>query len=108
MPPQVFVTPHEDRLPFSSFLDRLSSPREGEVLYVQTQNSNLTSDSEMSSLRGDVEEPEWAREALGEGAGGRPPDAVNFWMGDGRAVTSSESGRSLTPQSKGQKSFSSP
>ncbi len=70
MPPQVFVTPHEDRLPFSSFLDRLSSPREGEVLYVQTQNSNLTSDSEMSSLRGDVEEPGWAREALGEGEGG--------------------------------------
>ncbi len=40
----------------------------------------------MSSLLSDVEEFPWAREAFG----GDPPDAINFWMGDGRAVTSSE------------------
>ena len=35
----------------------------------------------------------WAREAFGGGggdAGSVAPDAINFWMGDGRAITSSE------------------
>ena len=34
----------------------------------------------------DVSEMSWASEAFG-----KDPDAVNFWMGDGRAVTSSKS-----------------
>ena len=34
----------------------------------------------------DVSEISWASEAFG-----KDPDAVNFWMGDGRAVTSSKS-----------------
>ncbi len=79
---RVFAMPEQKRMPFSHFLDELSSPKEGEVHYVQEQNSNLT--TEFEALLGDVEELEWAREAFGDGA----PDAVNFWMGDHRAVTS--------------------
>ncbi len=49
---------------------------------MQKQNSNLS--DEFSSLIEDVSELEWASEAFG-----KVPDAVNFWLGDGRAVTSS-------------------
>ncbi len=55
------------------------------------QNSSLT--SEFSPLLSDVSEFAWAREAFGGGggdAGSVAPDAINFWMGDGRAITSSE------------------
>ena len=37
----------------------------------------------MNELLQDIEELQWAREAFGKN-----PDAINFWMGDGRAVTS--------------------
>jgi jumonji domain-containing protein 7 len=46
-----------------------------------SQNSNLT--EEFEALLEDTRELEWARVAFG-----KAPDAVNFWMGDGRAVTS--------------------
>ena len=55
----------------------------GDVRYIQKQNSNLS--DEFSALSGDVSEMAWASEAFG-----KDPDAVNFWMGDGRAVTSSK------------------
>ena len=55
----------------------------GDVQYVQKQNSNLC--DEFSVLSKDVSEMTWASEAFG-----KDPDAVNFWMGDGRAVTSSK------------------
>ena len=45
------------------------------------QNSNLT--DEFKLLIEDTRELNWAREAFG-----KSPDAVNFWMGDERAVTS--------------------
>lgn len=78
-----FVLPAEEKMELSAFLDVMEDPAERRgVHYVQTQNSNLT--SELGELLGDVEEPAWAREAFGE------PDAINFWMGDERAVTSSE------------------
>jgi jumonji domain-containing protein 7 len=38
---------------------------------------------EFKSLIDDTVELTWAREAFG-----KPPDAINFWMGDARAVTS--------------------
>ena len=37
----------------------------------------------MFELLQDIEELQWAKEAFGKN-----PDAINFWMGDGRAVTS--------------------
>ena len=55
----------------------------GDVRYIQKQNSNLS--DEFSVLSNDVSELPWASEAFG-----KAPDAVNFWMGDGRAVTSSK------------------
>lgn len=57
--------------------------RENYVCYMQRQNSNLT--EEMSELLPDVRELIWAEKVFG-----KPPDAVNFWMGDERAVTSSK------------------
>ncbi|XP_076270258.1 jumonji domain containing 7 isoform X3 [Rhynchophorus ferrugineus] len=52
------------------------------VSYIQQQNSNLT--EHFSELLADVEtEISWASKAFN-----KSPDAVNFWMGDERAVTS--------------------
>ena len=65
------------------FTDALQDETGGDVRYIQKQNSNLS--DEFSALSGDVSEMAWASEAFG-----KDPDAVNFWMGDGRAVTSSK------------------
>ena len=79
----LFVMPHEEQMTMSEILDHLDqSDPDRPVCYVQKQNSNLT--DEFSVLLGDVEELSWAREAFG-----KEPDAVNFWMGDQRAITSS-------------------
>ncbi|XP_062326208.1 bifunctional peptidase and (3S)-lysyl hydroxylase JMJD7 isoform X4 [Osmerus eperlanus] len=52
------------------------------VFYVQKQCSNLM--EELPELTGDVEPHiPWMSEALG-----KLPDAVNFWLGEARAVTS--------------------
>ena len=79
----VFVMPHEARMTMAEFLDKLARKESGNVGYVQKQNSNLT--EEFSSLLDDVFEFPWAAEAFG-----KSPDAINFWMGDERAVTSSK------------------
>lgn len=80
----LFVIPHEETMTMSRFLDVMEDTRRASgVCYIQKQNSNLT--DEFADLLQDVDELEWAREAFGKG-----PDAVNFWMGDQRAVTSSE------------------
>ncbi len=81
---QLFVMPHEERTSMADFLRILARPEDFTgVYYVQSQNDNMGED--FAPLRGDVGELQWAREAFG-----RPPDAVNFWMGDQRAVTSSK------------------
>ena len=51
------------------------------MYYIQKQNSNLT--DEWNAILDDVIEIPWATEAFG-----KAPDAINFWMGDSRAVTS--------------------
>lgn len=52
------------------------------MCYIQKQNSNLTED--FNELMCDVEpDIDWASQAFD-----KKPDAVNFWMGDTRAVTS--------------------
>jgi len=78
-----FVMPLERKLTMAQFLRILQEPDSTEgVHYIQKQNSNLS--EEFSAISGDVEgEVGWASEAFGQA-----PDAVNFWMGDGRAVTS--------------------
>ncbi|CAG5133464.1 unnamed protein product [Candidula unifasciata] len=81
-----FVMPEERSMLMSEFLDVIYTPPEQRntqgVFYIQKQNSNLY--SEFSSLMEDVDsDVSWGTEAFGA-----KPDAVNFWMGDQKAVTS--------------------
>jgi len=75
--------PEERNMNFGDFLDVIEDPEKdpGGIYYIQKQNSNLT--EEFSELLQQVPELDWAREAFDQS-----PDAVNFWMGDQRAVTS--------------------
>lgn len=81
---EFFVMPEERTLTMSNFLDTLENLEEDSVFYIQQQNSNFI--NYFSKLWSDAEtEMLWANEAFG-----KQPDAVNFWMGDERAVTSSK------------------
>ncbi|KAJ8299142.1 hypothetical protein KUTeg_023202 [Tegillarca granosa] len=78
-----FVMPLERQMKMSEFLDIMDSPEKyNGVFYIQKQNSNLT--EEFSVIISDVEKDI----SLGTETFGKTPDAVNFWMGDSRAVTS--------------------
>ena len=78
-----FVLPLEKVVPFENFLGSLDQPTADRVYYIQKQNSNLT--EEYPELVADsAAELTWATEAFGS-----KPDAINFWMGDERAITSS-------------------
>ncbi len=79
-----FVLPEEKIVPMEEFLNLLENPVEHRVPYIQKQNSNLT-DEFPELLEDSGAEIKWASEVFGN-----RPDAVNFWMGDERAVTSSE------------------
>ena len=71
-------------MPMQQFLKSLENPVLNRVYYIQKQNSNLT--EEFPELIADsAEEIEWASTLFGT-----KPDAVNFWMGDERATTSSD------------------
>ena len=85
MEDDLFLMPEERNIKFSRFLDIIQNPTSTSgVFYIQKQNSNLT--EEFEEIIEDVEgEIPWASEAFG-----KKPDAVNFWMGDKRAVTSSK------------------
>ena len=76
--------PEERSMEMEEFLDIIEEPESANgVFYIQKQNSNLT--EEFEELMVDVDkEISWASEAFN-----KKPDAVNFWMGDSRAVTSS-------------------
>lgn len=78
-----FVMPEEREMKFSTFLDILDGKvQEQGIFYVQKQNSNLT--DEFQELCEEAAfDISWATEAFG-----KDPDAVNFWMGDARAITS--------------------
>ncbi|XP_045119635.1 bifunctional peptidase and (3S)-lysyl hydroxylase Jmjd7-like isoform X1 [Portunus trituberculatus] len=78
-----FVMPEERQMKFGKFLDIMEDPdSQPGIFYIQKQNSNFT--EEFSEIMSDAApEIPWFSEALG-----RSPDAVNFWMGDERAVTS--------------------
>lgn len=78
-----FVMPEEKTMKMANFLDILDRKSEEEgIFYIQKQNSNFT--EEFSEIIQDAAlDIPWASEAFG-----KLPDAVNFWMGDERAVTS--------------------
>ena len=79
-----FILPEDRKMFFSEFLDIMESPNMGQpgIFYVQKQNGNFI--DEFSEINGDAEtDIKWATEAFG-----KDPDAVNFWMGDSRAITS--------------------
>ena len=81
----MFMMPEERRMKMEHFIERLNNSTPNEVYYIQKQNSNLT--DEFKAIFNDVDsEINWANEAFG-----KKPDAINFWMGDGRAITSSKS-----------------
>ena len=76
-----FMLPEERRMTMSDFIQKLEAKEES-VYYAQKQNSSLK--DEFKDLLKDVdEEIKWASTAFNTS-----PDAVNFWMGDKRAVTS--------------------
>ncbi|XP_002731421.1 bifunctional peptidase and (3S)-lysyl hydroxylase Jmjd7 [Saccoglossus kowalevskii] len=78
-----FVMPEERKMKFNTFLDIIEKRLESNgVFYVQKQNSNLTTEFQELITDVDVDIP-WASEALG-----KKPDAVNFWIGAEKAVTS--------------------
>ncbi|XP_004927524.2 uncharacterized protein LOC101736097 [Bombyx mori] len=79
---EYFVMPCEEEMTMSEFLATLENKRSNFITYIQKQNSNLTED--FSELLVDVNrEIPFATKAFN-----KRPDAVNFWMGDKRAVTS--------------------
>ena len=78
-----FVMPEERLMMFSEFLEIIEKKvsKKG-VFYVQKQDSNFT--EEFSEIIQDASEDiPWATEAFG-----KRPDAVNFWMGEDKAITS--------------------
>jgi len=77
-----FVLPEERKIMMKDFIDILNKPKEGNVFYIQKQNSNLT--NEFPELLDDIgAEITWASEAFKS-----KPDAANFWMGNSKATTS--------------------
>ncbi|CRK89741.1 CLUMA_CG003374, isoform A, partial [Clunio marinus] len=79
---EYFVMPEERTMKMKDFLNALDK-KNGPICYIQKQNSNLTLD--FPELVKDVNSTilNFAKEAFN-----KEPDAVNFWMGDERAVTS--------------------
>lgn len=75
--------PHEERMSFSSFLDLVEGNTISEnANYISLQNGSLP--MEYSAIEKDVDQDiEWCSEALG-----KKPDAVNFWFGDEKSITS--------------------
>lgn len=80
---EFFVTPEERCMTMNDFIETLEKPSDNSIFYIQKQNSNF---EEFSELWRDIDSDiPWASQAFGS-----KPDAVNFWMGDHRAVTSSK------------------
>lgn len=82
---EYFVMPEEHIMTMDEFMNRLDDVNDKHVYYIQKQNSNLIED--FPELHEDIDESTlmFASEAFN-----KQPDAVNFWMGDKRAITSSE------------------
>ncbi|KAI8361827.1 jmjC domain-containing protein 7 [Choanephora cucurbitarum] len=78
-----FVMPHEAHMPFNAFLDLVEGKQQSEnAHYISLQNGSLS--VEYGPLEQDVDpEIDWCSRALG-----KQPDAVNFWFGDEKSITS--------------------
>lgn len=81
---EYFVMPLEQQMRMTEFLDTLDN-HHPLIHYIQKQNSNFTDD--FSELCNDIDVSllSFSAEAFN-----KQPDAVNFWMGDERAITSSK------------------
>ena len=78
----MFVLPEERSMLMKDFLNLSKKTNFNEVYYIQKQNSNMT--KEFKDLMTDIDvDIGWASEALC-----KSPDAINFWMGQEKAVTS--------------------
>ncbi|CAO3599346.1 unnamed protein product [Absidia cylindrospora] len=85
-----FVMPHEEQMTFDDFLTHLGASSQQQqqkkasspAYYISLQNGSLP--VEYSELEDDIDpDISWCSEALG-----CRPEAVNFWFGDARSVTS--------------------
>lgn len=79
---EYFVLPLEEQITMNEFLENLDNPM-GAVYYIQKQNSNFSID--FPELKDDID---CSLLLFAQECFNKPPDAVNFWMGDERAITS--------------------
>ncbi|XP_058819253.1 bifunctional peptidase and (3S)-lysyl hydroxylase Jmjd7 isoform X2 [Topomyia yanbarensis] len=79
---EYFVLPLETPMTMAQFLSSLDHKGKN-VHYIQRQNSNLTED--FHDLWEDID---MDRLSFASDAFNKEPDAINFWMGDDRAITS--------------------
>jgi jumonji domain-containing protein 7 len=81
----VFVLPHEETMSFREFITaRLDPNGKGRVYYFSSQNDNIhTECNKLLSLGVIPPSLPFADKAFRTG----PPEAINLWIGDGRAVT---------------------
>ncbi|XP_055680800.1 bifunctional peptidase and (3S)-lysyl hydroxylase Jmjd7 [Lutzomyia longipalpis] len=77
-----FVMPEEQEMKMGDFLDKLDN-KSDLIYYIQKQNSNLSTDFHELLNDIDMESLNFSKESFN-----KDPDAINFWMGDERAVTS--------------------
>lgn len=82
---EYFVMPEEQTMTMEQFIDRLDDTIDPNVCYIQKQNSNLIED--LPELHDDID---MNTLLFASDAFNKQPDAVNFWMGDKRAITSSK------------------
>lgn len=80
---EYFVMPEEQTMTMNQFLDNLDRKDDSNICYIQKQNSNLEHDFPELYDDIDMNTLKFACEAFN-----KEPDAINFWMGDERAVTS--------------------
>lgn len=82
---EFFVMPEDQTMSMTDFINRLDDSNDTNVYYIQKQNSNLIDD--LPELHDDID---ISTLIFASDAFNKQPDAVNFWMGDKRAITSSE------------------
>ncbi|KAI9023501.1 cupin-like domain-containing protein [Phycomyces nitens] len=79
---EYFAMPYEKIMPFDQFIDIMESKDTVDKHYISLQNGSLP--VEFSALEKDVAPHiDWCTDALG-----KQPDAVNFWFGDSKSITS--------------------
>lgn len=79
---EYFVLPEERTMTFNEFLNGLEDENK-EIFYIQKQNSNFSLDFPELLNDIDLSTLQFATEAFN-----KEHDALNFWMGDERAITS--------------------